>query len=382
MPTIITRGGLSAKGFGYTGNKPPSFNGFSNFATPFGFHSFTPAVVALSPTNAIVIAGYDASFAGQTTMSLDGGVTWSTPISFAAASCSIQAIGISLTNAWTIFFVANDGFIYHTRSTDNGVSWSTPTRFSVSPPATSNAIFVVNVATNPTTGTMVAIGNSGAYPSSYYPYYVYSTDHGATWSTPANMGSAGATPISLLYPIIPIPNSSAFVATATNSSSVYALATTSSDGTTWTTPTAMSGTSPGQTVAGLCVDNNGTVWSIGNNAGFSINSSTNNGATWTTTNVLSVLGTGYNIVCNKLNQLVVVGVSYSTYDVVYSLYNGSTWNPAVSITNLRTVSYYNNTSPVVLPNTRTIFHPPTGRFVIIVNVYNGTYSGLGVSISN
>lgn len=146
---------------------------------------------------------------------------------------------------------------------------------------------LVNGSTTPATLLAVAVSNTGRYAAvgsrqfdgSQLPVAATSTN-GTTWTTPAVMGgtSSGA----LMYGVA-VNSSGLFVAVGYNSSGFRPVYSTSSDGSTWTVPALMNGSTDQGTILGVTVNSTGRFVAVGhNNSAVPIFATSTNGTTWTT----------------------------------------------------------------------------------------------------
>ena len=220
--------------------------------------------------------------------------------------------------------------IYSTSS--NGSSWSAPSKFSGYTPG--NAAFFNSIIWNPIASLFIATGVGPTGNSSLYT----TSANGSTWATPAQMNgssyvfqafgmavnSSGLTVAIGVGDTVSYPNF--------NNYSMYA---TSTNGTTWTTPARVSGSTTTHWLRGIAVNSSGLFVSVG--VDFTTNSATRypiyststNGSNWTTpstmngsTTVAYMNGVAWS---PTLNLFVAVGGDASGDAVYATSTNGSTW---------------------------------------------------------
>jgi len=149
-----------------------------------------PQLVTDGTTITITWLRYDGShYRIQAASSADGGITWSTPVDLSASggnSYEPQLVtdGTTITVIWYRYDASSVGRVQTASSTDGGTTWSTPT--TVSDPV-ENA-FEVQLATDGTTITAVWFRSDG---SNDRIQTASSTDDGTTWSTPTTLSDAG-----------------------------------------------------------------------------------------------------------------------------------------------------------------------------------------------
>ena len=146
------------------------------------------------------------------------------------------AVGQDLTTSVALYATSTDGSTWTTPAAMNGTTLSG----------------VINAVTVNSSNKFVAVGGSGT------ALYATSTN-GSTWTTPARMNSSAVA--TDMYGVTWSSALGLFVAvgynTFTPAAGYYA---TSIDGSTWTTPTAMSGTA---SMSAIAVNSSGTFVSVG-----------------------------------------------------------------------------------------------------------------------
>ncbi len=166
-------------------------------------------------------------------------------------------------------------------SEDNGATWTTAALITAA-----NAIYSPSVVTSNSKGFVVAWRNG----SNNDAYVSFTSNKGATWSTPVNISNSGIIDNAVQV----CATEAGFMATwATNGNQAYA--SFSSNGTTWSAPSTIVGTAT--VMSDMWVAGNSTgfmaTWSNNNNEAWSSFSS-DNGQTWSTA-VQIATGVLYNV---------------------------------------------------------------------------------------
>lgn len=343
MPTIITKGGLSAKGFGFTSGGIAPFHGFNNLAQTntsgvisntilqksdgsyisvcditnnivysssadgvtwnsyatvgTAYSSLAPvyAKVAISPSNVIVAATF--SYTGGylvTTTSSNGGTTW-TPLAN-ATSFYYNVQGIACNNSGLFVITgSNSSYVGSTMTSTNGTSWTSPVNFP--------SYFNPALITCSGNGSFVVIGvnNTGTA----YMMYSTSTD-GTTWSTP--LAVAGNTSTVLTPICIGSSNNNKFILISYNTTNGLYYSAISSDGSNWSSYTNISATS--MTIRAVAINNAGVINAVAAISGVANNYyiTSTNGTTWgSLTQVPPTSSTIFNITGLKSGKFVLGG---------------------------------------------------------------------------
>ena len=231
----------------------------------------------------------------QYTRSVNGGASWSVPVNLSTAGVSSQNPEIVLGGSGTIIAVwrgsdGNNDIIQSSRSSNSGVSWSTPVDLSL----TGQDARSPQIATDGS-GNVVAVwlrsdGSNQITQSSR------STNGGVSWSTPADLSESG---IDSSQPKVAVDGSGNAVAawlrdpwgdTILQSSRLLA------GGVSWSTPANVSTAGNSAATPQVAVDGEGNVvalWRYYGVGGTIIQSSrsANSGASWSVPVQISVSGT-------------------------------------------------------------------------------------------
>lgn len=306
-------------------------------------------------------------------MFINGGITFTGGLTLTPALAALGFTSPALMNGSTSaaypyavavnssgLFVAvlQAGGVWGYATSTNGITWTTPALMPGSVVGAPNAITVNS------SGLFVAVGNRSADSA---PLYATSTD-GSTWSTPALMN--GSTSYANMSAIA-VNSSGLFVAVGSNSSSqsVYA---TSTNGSTWTTPALMPG-GIAFTPTSMAVNSSGLFVAVGfqNNGGGATPypftyASSSNGSTWTTPTVTTSYNATKMVVAVNSSGLFVVAYTYSVAAFATSS-NGTSWSAFTNIPGIRfTVA--------------AITCSTAGIFVIVGSTTTGTYPAFTSSL--
>ena len=262
--------------------------------------------------------GMTTGYGKSNTLAFNG---FNTPADIGTTYVVMNSVAVNSSGLFVA--IGNDGSNYPVYATStNGSTWSTPSSMG----SGANMATMKSVAVN-SSGLFVAVGyNIGYNALCYYPLYATSTN-GSTWSTPAYMnGSTNA----VVMNSVAVNSSGLFVAVGydakCNTGPRYA---TSSDGSTWTTPAAMGSGANKAYMKSVAVNSSGLFVAVGYdyNNNTPLYATSSNGSTWTTPAAMN--GTGsfarmQSVAVNNAGVFVAVG-----YNTTYSLYatssNGSTW---------------------------------------------------------
>jgi hypothetical protein len=264
MPSIITRGGMSAKGFGFGASTGVKFNGFTVSSVSTPGTSFLPQDVTVNSSGLFVISG-GTSFGYPGFISTSNGTSWS-----------------SLTIPQTV-----------------GINYPQPTKIAVN----SSGLFVSGSTSDTGFGVLVA----------------ETSTNGTTWSNMTRYASLyGPTSIA-------VNSSGVFVVLGYTSNTAYSCST--SNGTSWSgSALAASDCKVSNLVAGLSGEFlfAYTVNSGSNNT-VNMKRSTNNGATWTSYNMSASFdsqGASQRIAVNSTGLFVLVDKDSNGYLVSYTSTTG------------------------------------------------------------
>jgi len=225
--------------------------------------SGTVRCIGVSSTNVFYAAVAAASLGVRGYATSTDGVTWTTSL-FNGSTVNGNMYGVAISSSGRIVFV---GANYFTTSAD-GTTWTTPAPFS-------SATFSANAVCVNSAGLFVAVGSD----SSSGPSYSTSVD-GSTWTpvanfngfAPGNVGSVNG---------VAVNSSGRFVAVGNINTYGSSLYTTSTDGTTWTTPTSFNGLYQSFNVRGITVNSAGKFIAVGSGSdNLPIYTASNDGVTW------------------------------------------------------------------------------------------------------
>ena len=216
-------------------------NGFAVSTTD----NFRPQKLAVNLSGLFVTVGYQSGSTpnGLFSTSTDG-VNWTTPTRFNGYTGNFTVIGVACSSSGRFVAIGytSAGATLVTTSTD-GVTWSTPATMAG---YTSSAWYAQEVEVN-SAGRWVAVGSLdfGGFPNSS-PAFSTSTD-GINWTTPSLFNAYYSSPLRVLCRDVAVNPDGKWVALMyqfqTNNPSTNAtpMVSTSTNGTTWTTPTLVTG---------------------------------------------------------------------------------------------------------------------------------------------
>jgi hypothetical protein len=183
---------------------------------------------------------------------------------------------------------------------------------------TSGDAIMYSVAVNPA-GLFVAVGSGRNYG---LPLYATSTD-GTTWITPTPMnglayGYPGATMSSVVY------SAGLWVAVGWDNSNAAVYAT-STDGSTWPTPARMNGSGTYAQMTSVAVNGSGIFVAVGTDANdYPVYATSTNGTTWTTPASMNGSTNPFfvkSVASNAAGLFVAVGYSSGTIYPTYATSN-------------------------------------------------------------
>jgi len=278
----------------------------------------------------------------QTSSSADGGATWSTPVDISVAGQPAQMAQISAAsdNSLTAVWRRSNGsrtVIQSSSSLDGGATWSTPVDLSdATRNATTPQIAIAGDGTRTVVWQRTTGGDQFIRSSS-------STDGGTTWSVPVDLSAAGQdsdTPQVFAAP----DNSLTAVWERSDGSNIIVQASSSSDGgVTWSSPVDLSAAGGDAEQVQLTITPGGlrtAFWQRdnGSNRIIQSSSSADNGATWSAPLDVSALGGDARqpqVSAAPDNTLVAVWNRNNGSDRVlqasYSVDQGATWSAAADI---------------------------------------------------
>jgi len=343
MPTIITRGAGSAKGFGFASSASPYvFRGFQTPAymgTPTGF--FMGGIVC-NAAGLFVAVGYDLGGAPQYATSINGS-NWTTPslMNGSSAVARMKSVAINSSGLFVAVGYNSSNFpVYATSS--NGSTWTTPALMNGS-----SAVALMQSITVDSTGLFMAVGYDST-SSSVYPVYATSSN-GSTWTTPARIGTA----IISVGMGVAVNSSGRFVMVGYQfNSGAATYAYSSNGGATWSAIARMAGvTTFGNNIFKVAVSSSGTWTAIGysqtNNSAIYANS-TNGGINWTAPAAIPVSsGTCEmnGLTVSPSNVFMAVGntgsgaVNPTGYPAYTTATTGSNWTTVTTMNNSTTTAY-------------------------------------------
>jgi hypothetical protein len=259
---------------------------------------------------------------------------WSTPPSTVSGGGGFYGIGVSSSDRFVaVGQTGAPGSPIFSTSVD-GITWTTTAYFNSYAP--NNGEYMTKVTWNPVASLFIATG-SGANAQCTYS----TSSNGTTWTTPANINSYVFQPYGMAT------NSSGLTVTlglgdtvAYPNSNNYPMITTTSNGSTWSTPARISGSSNTQWFHGIAVNSSGLFVAVGyddTTTKYPIYSTSSNGTTWATparmngsTTSAYMQGVAWS---PTLNLFVAVGGNSTlSYAIYATSANGSTWTtPAVIV---------------------------------------------------
>lgn len=268
-------------------------------------------------------------FAGASIKSLSFTAPALTQASFLGRAIAINGSTITIVGDDTLTSTtAHAQFIY---STNAGATWSTPATMGSALGGTTMSA----VAVDSTSGKWMATSNSpGTTASTYGPWFSTSSN-GTTWATPTIIG--GTQNVNVVpRTICANPNSASMVMVgAVNNAPTQGCYAVSANEATWTSVSAMPSASPSSSMYGVCVNGNGTQYVAVGLVGTALGASySTNGSTWSTpATVAGITATGFFYACaysSTLGLYVAVGSQHpSSYNPAASYStDGQTWSTA------------------------------------------------------
>jgi hypothetical protein len=227
--------------------------------------------VAVSTSGIWAAVGYSPiSFAGYSTWSNNGNV-WSSPVTFGNMSPTGMVYSPALNLFVSVGYNPTTSYPMYSASTD-GITWSIPLNIQ----ALSNSPMLA-IAWSQTQNLFVAVG----FNSNNYATYSYSSN-GYIWSSVATMG--GTTTVSLMNAVA-VNTAGSWVSVGSNLTGlpIYSV---SSNGTTWSAPAVMAGTSTATVMQSVVWASGLNLWvavgwkDVSGVPGYPLVSTSTNGTTW------------------------------------------------------------------------------------------------------
>ncbi len=337
MPSIITRGAISARGMGFAANvkKADPFNGFNAPTTALSSSNGTAwtglYAIAAGPANKFIAVGFDqVGVTGGLYIKSSDGVNWSAPTYYGNSIVEIRSVSVNSAGVY-VLGARNSGSNPAFSYSSDGVTFS----------AFSEAVG----ASSQTSPPCIIATPSGGFVSSFQGYAkVSKSSNGSTWSPYINLSSSYAF-FYLASTVKSIAcNANGLlvgVGTASTSSrggsNYYAVTTSSDGGSTWSLLNPIT-TSIQGSLNVVCASSNGGFIAAGkdNGTGAPTVSTSTDGYSWTTPVLLNSSWTQawypVSIACNSAGTAIVIGdgpnvVPY--YSV--STNNGQSWSVPAAI---------------------------------------------------
>jgi hypothetical protein len=309
---LITPGTIVGNGVVFT-PYVPFINGFTApaYSTSMTTNDATYGLAVNSSGRFVTVGAWWSNSTASTSTSTNGS-TWTTPATMGTATkADLRAITVNSSGQFVAVGYAGslpNQYPAYSTSTD-GLTWTTPAAMNG---YTSAVIRMTQVTWSSALNLFVAIGYklNGSY---YQPYSAYSSD-GSTWTTPAVMGGVSGT--TGYYSGLTVNNAGKFVAVGVDPSA-RGIYSTSTDGINWTTPSFMNnyqGLAHMNQVAwsqssGLFVAVGGT--ESNSFASVPVYATSGDGTTWTTPTTIAGTTASWcsltNIVADKSGLLVAIG---------------------------------------------------------------------------
>jgi len=278
----------------------------------------------------------------QTSNSVDGGVTWSVPVDLSAAGqpAFMPQISAASDNSLTAVWRRSNGsrtVIQSSSSLDGGATWSTPVDLSeASRNSTTPQIAIADDGTRTVVWRRSTGGNQFIQSSS-------STDGGATWSVPVDLSATGQDSDTPQISAAP-DNSLTAVWERSDGSNIIVQASTSSDGgATWSSAVNLSAAGGDAEQAHVSIAPDGlrtVVWQRDNGAEriIQVSTSVDDGLTWSPPTDVSAAGGDARqpqLSVAPDNTLIAIWARNNGSDRVlqasHSVDQGATWSAATDI---------------------------------------------------
>jgi len=312
--------GYGGPGSGYLPAYTTSTNG-STWTTATVMNGSTTATtinsVAVNSSGLFVAVGYLRSNTYPVYATSTNGSNWTTPATMNGSTIGAAMTSVTVNSSGLFVAVGSllsGNYPVYATSTD-GSNWTTPAAMNGSTTAAS----MYSVAVN-SSGLFVAVGYNG----SNYPVYATSTD-GSNWTTPALMN--GSTTVAYMNSVA-VNSSGLFVAIGNTiiAGSFYPVYATSTDGSTWTTPAVITGSAVNTNMNSVTVSSSGqfvAVGSVGTNFPSytykGVYALSTDGSTWTTPALMngsSTLLQMFAVAVSPSRKFVSIG--YNQFAIPYS----------------------------------------------------------------
>jgi len=337
-----------------------------SFTVPFVWGSLTSIPNALGSAVAVtvnnsgryVVLGQQSSTTYPYYVTTTDLSTWSAATLYIVAS--YFAVGVASNSAGLFAVVGYDNSTGVQRAdfwySATGTSWTGPNSYG------SSGAYTTAVAYSQSAGKFVAVGYT--YSAPYYVGSYLTSTNGTTWTDGGYIyydTSFQFQPVS-----IAVNSSGQFVAVGSGTGPYPAAA--SYDGSTWTTPAKMNNTTTAGYMTGVAVNSSNTWVAVGYTSGSSpdgqpLYAVSTNGTTWTTPanmNGSTVTARMQSVTCTSSGLFVAVGQDSSGAAVYATSSNGSTWTTPARI---------NGSATYFLP--KQIKTNPVNGSVIVVGVNSG-----------
>ena len=256
----------------------------------------------------------------QTSTSTNHGATWTAPVDLSAVGrdAVLAQITAAPDNTLTAVWQRSDGsnFIIQTStSTNHGATWTAPVNLS-----TAGQPAVLSQITAAPDNTLTAIWQRSV-GSGYIIQTSTSTDHGATWTTPVSLSTAGQ---SAEWPQITATSDNALIGIwrrFDGSKNIIQTSTSTDHGTTWTTPVDLSAVGQNAELPQVTAAPDNTLTAVwqrldGSKTIVQTSTSTDHGTTWTTPVDLSAVGQNASVPQ-------ITATPDNTFTAVWVRYDGS-----------------------------------------------------------
>lgn len=278
MPAINSLGTLSARSYGFTARKygPPAWTTFAAMNGSTVRANMTDA--AWGPVNGFAAVGVN-NFAYAVGAGSSNGIAWNTPI---------------LMNGYSVISIPDA------------------------------------VAADYSTGAIMMVGHTNGSA----PISAYSTNGGATWTTPITISASRYWPRSLIR-----TGSGGFVFMATDASNVgYVFRNTSASGA-WSAPYLMNGYASQCNIEGMAMDSSGRIVGVGYASNRPVSTiSTDGGLTWTTPAIMNNVAAAWfmqSVAVSETGRWVAVGYNGATSVSAYSDNGGVNWTSPTVIAGIQ-----------------------------------------------
>lgn len=337
-----------------------------NFTVPFAWGSLTSIPNALGSAVAVtvnnsgryVIVGQQNSTTYPYYVQTADLSTWSAATLYTAASYYASGIAVNSAGRFSVVGYDNNTGIQRADfwNSADGTTWAGPTSYG------SSGAYTTAVVCYQSTGKFVAVGYTYSAPYNIGSYLT--STNGTTWTD----GGYIYYDTSLQFqPVSIVVNSSGQFVAVGSGSGPYPMAA-SYDGSTWTIPAKMNNTTTPGYMTGVAVNSSNTWVAVGYTSGSSpdgqpLYAVSTNGTTWTTPanmNGSTVTARMQSVTCTPGGLFIAVGQDSSGAAVYATSSNGSTWTTPARI---------NGSATYFLP--KQIKTNPVNGSVIVVGVNSG-----------